>query len=262
MNMILRSFHHPFFLPHRFVFFADTGAGPEGFRPEEDGKGVTGVSEAAAEAATEERRQAAAGAKRQQGEEKKVKRRDTRLADIMKFFIHGAARDDRMVMLLTKLLQHNAPVSVLLSVLSLNYSDIIPILEDYLEEERELIPDQTPMEEEMKGSSSALVEYGKELAETLGRWSRRVFINASFHPMKTIMALARFHGVDSHMTELTTLMIDRYFKESGQDIEHGRVEQFSDLFWKDTLKRLHRLAGERGLLPEPGKDPMQGDDDE
>jgi hypothetical protein len=186
-----------------------------------------------------------------------VKRRDNRLADIIKFFIHGASRDDRMVMLLTKLLQHNTPVSILLAVVSLNYPDIIQILEDYLDEERELIPDQTPMEEETRGSSGALVEYGKELAESLGQWSRRVFINASFHPMKAIMSLARFHGVDPHMIELTVLMIDRYFKASEQDIARDRIEQFSELFWKDTLKRLHRLAGERGLLPEPEKDPMK-----
>lgn len=253
--------YHISLLPHRFVYFADAGGGPESYKPDETGEAGAGVSEAAAEAAAEERRQAAAGAKKQQQQEQKVKKREHRLADIMKFFIHGAARDDRMVMLLTKLLQHNTPVSILLAVLSLNYQDIISILEDYLDSERELIPDQTPIEEETRGSSAALVEYGRELAEALGQWSRRVFVNASFHPMKAIMSLARFHGVDPHMTELTTLMIDRYFKEAGQHVEKTRIQQFSELFWKDTLKRLHRIAGERGLLPEPEKDPMSSDDE-
>jgi hypothetical protein len=248
------------FLTKRLVFFADGGA-PESFKPEESGQGPTQVSEAAAERAAEERRQTAAATKQQRKEEKKLKRRDNKLADIIKFFIQGQ-KDDRLAILLSRLLHRNCPADILLAVLSLNFKDVTAVLEDFLDEERDVVPDAGPTEEQLQASSTALVQYGQEMAQSLSEWTRRIFTHASFHPMKSIVALAHHHGVDHNMTQLTTFMIQDYFKEVGQEIEFERIKDFSELFWRDTLKRLHHLADKRGLLPDPTKDPMSGDEDD
>lgn len=248
------------FLPHRFVYFGDGGV-PESFTPSENGQGPTQVSEAAAERAAEERRQTAAAAKQQRKEEKKVKKRDTKLADIIKFFIQGQG-DDKLAILLSRLLHRNTPPDILLAVLSLNYTDVIPVLEDYLEDEREVIPDESPQDSQIEASATALVQYGQELAQALSAWTRRVFTHASFHPMKSIIALAHHHGVDHNMTQLSAFMIQEYFKKAGQEVEFERIKDFSEHFWRDTLRRLHGLADERGLLPDPTKDAMYDDDDD
>jgi hypothetical protein len=251
---------HNALLPHRFIYFGDGGV-PENFAPQESGQGPTAVSEAAAERAAEERRQTAAAAKQQRKEEKKVKKRDTKLADIIKFFIQGQG-DDKLAILLSRLLHRNTPADILLAVLSLNYSDVIPVLEDYLEDERDVIPDESPLDAQIEASATALVQYGQELAQALSSWTRRVFTHASFHPMKSIIALAHHHGVDHNMTQLSAFMIHEYFKKAGQDVEFERIKDFSEHFWRDTLRRLHSLANERGLLPDPTKSEMRDDDDE
>lgn len=245
------------FLPHRFVFFSD-GAAPENFRPDEAGEGGGGVSEAAAEAAAEERRQAAAAAQKSKKEERKIKRRDHKLAAILEFFIHGMGRDDKIAILLTRLLQRNTPVSVLLSVLVLNYPEVKDVLDNYLEEERDVMPDDAPEFTPSPPDTTALIQYGKELSEALALWTKGIVIHASFHPMKTILALAQLYGVDHNMVQLSSLMIQQYFKENAQqDIEIDRIREFSELFWKDCLKKLHHMADERGLLPDPSRDPME-----
>lgn len=246
-------------LPHRFIYFAD--GVPENFTPEEGGEGQQGVSEAAAERAAEERRQTAAAAKQQRKEERKLKRRDNKLADIIKFFIQGH-KDDRLAILLSRLLHRNTPADILLAVLSLNFKDVITVLEDYLEDERDVVPDAGASEAQLEASTTALVQYGQEMAQSLSEWTRRIFTHASFHPMKSIIALAHHHGVDHHMIQLTAYMIQDYFKDVGQEVEFERIKEFSELFWRDTLKRLHHLADERGLLPDPSKDPLRNEDDD
>lgn len=253
-------------LPHRFTFFDGGGGGggpSENFNPEAGGEGgATAVSEAAAERAAEERRQTAAAAKQQRREEKKVKKRDYKLAAIIEDFINGPKRDDAIAILLSRLLQRNTPVSILLAVLSLNYHDVLEELENYLDEERDVLPDVTPIEQQADASSTALVAYGREMAEALSVWTKRLFTHASFHPMKSILALAHHHGVDHHMIQLTNLMIQRFFQGTGQEIEFDRIREFSELFWRDTLRRLHQLANERGLLPSPDQDPLENDDED
>lgn len=249
----------------RFVFFADGGgAGPsENFNPKEGGEGgATAVSEQAAERAAEEIRQTAAAAKQQRREEKKVKKRDHKLAEIIEGFINGSARDDRLAILLSRLLQRNTPTNVILAVLSLNFPEVDEALENYLEAERDILPDMDAEEEQAEENNRALVEYGKELSLALSSWTRKIFTHASFHPMKTIIALAHHHGVDHHMIQLSTFMIQKFFEESGQEVEFDRIRDFSNLFWRDSLRRLHHLADERGLLPEPEKDPMSEKEDE
>lgn len=256
-------FYHQHFeetlLSKRFVYFAD---GPESMGPDEGGEGQAGVSEEAAERAAEERRQSMQAAKKQRKEERKVKKRETKLADIIREFINGAHRDDRMALLLSRLFQRNTPASILLAVVSLNYPDVLESLENYLEEEREVMPDpEGPSTmQQSEGNQQALVQYGKELAQALSEWTRRIFTHASFHPMKAILSLAHHHGVDQNMTQLTTLMIHRYFQSSQQDIPMERIEQFSELYWRDALKRLHMMADERGLLPDPNEDPLDDED--
>jgi len=246
-------------LPHRFIYFGD--GVPESYTPSESGDGQQGVSEAAAERAAEERRQTAAAAKQQRKEERKLKKRDNKLADIIKFFIQGQ-KDDKLAILLSRLLHRNTPADILLAVLSLNFKDVITVLEDYLEEERDVVPDAGPTEAQLQASSTALVQYGQEMAQALSEWTRRIFTHASFHPMKSIISLAHHHGVDHNMTQLTAFMIQDYFKEVGQEIDFERIREFSELFWRDTLKRLHQLADERGLLPDPTRDPMEDEEDE
>lgn len=238
--------------PKRLIFFAD----PESLQPQETGEAGAGVSEEAAEAAAEERRQAAAAAKRSKKEERKAKKRDNKLASILEFFIHGVGRDDAMAILVTRLLQRNTPGSLLLAVLSLNYPEVNEVLENYLEEERDVLPDDAP-EFQPDATPMALMEYGKELSEALALWTKHIFVHASFHPMKTILSLAHLHGVDHNMIQLSSLMIQQYFKETvEQEIDIGRIQEFSELFWKNTLKRLHQMAGDRGLLPDPSRDPL------
>src|SRR5690606_36023683 len=119
----------------------------------------------------------------------------------------------------SRLLHRNTPADILLAVLSLNFKDVITVLEDYLEEERDVVPDAGPTEAQLQASSTALVQYGQEMAQALSEWTRRIFTHASFHPMKSIISLAHHHGVDHNMTQLTAFMIQDYFKEVGQEID-------------------------------------------
>ncbi|GEM_PF-6714012 len=243
---------------------------PENFKPQEGGESGVKVSEAAVEAAAEERRAAIAAAKRQRREERKVKKRDTKLASILEFFIHGMGRDDKLAILLVRLLQRDTPVSVLLAVLSLQFAEINEVLENYLEEEQDMMPDEAPSYLPNE-KNLALIPYGKELSEALSVWMKRVFVHASFHPLKVVRALAQFHGVDHNMVQLCSLVIQRFFEESKQTIEFDRIQEFSEVFLRDLLKRLHKLSDERGLLPKPEMktvkeyledDDEDGDDDE
>jgi len=248
-------------LPKRLVFFAEGGGAPsETFKPEAAGEAGTPVSEQAAEQAAEERRQLIAAAKQLRKEEKKGKRRDHKLAAIIEFFIHG--RDDSLAILLARLLQRNTPVNILLATLSLNFPEVNEALEDYLDQEKDVMPDNPSVDLHLESQSKALVEYGKELALSLSSWTSKIFTHASFHPMKAIIALAHHHGVDHHMIQLTALMIQKFFQESSQEIEFARIQEFSELFWRDALKRLHGLADERGLLPEPTVDRSDEEDED
>lgn len=249
--------------PHRLIYFSNGGgaAGPESMGPEEAGEGGGGVSEEAAERAAEERRQAAATAKKYKKEEKKAKKREIHLSDIIHSFIHGDHRDDKMALLLSRLFQKNTPASVLLAVLSLNYGEVIDDLEDYLEDEMNVMPDDTP-DDDFHSDATSIVQYGKELSEALAVWTQRIFIHASFHPMKSIISLAHHQGVDHNMIQLTALMVQQYFSKNNQEVEFERIKDFTELFWKDALKRLHQLADERGVLPEPEEDYEPDEDEE
>lgn len=259
MTMIFFLSEPSDFFPKRLLFFADA-AGPETYRPGEAGEAAVGVSEEAAERAAEERRQAIGAAKSQRREERKVKRRDYRLAAIIAAFIQG--RDDTMAILLSRLLQRNVQPSILLAVLTLNYPDMIEVLENYLQEERDVMPDENLDELALEADTRALIEVGKELSLALAQWTKRIFTHASFHPMKSIIALAHHHGVDHNMIQLTTLVTQRYFQDNNLEVEFDRMKEFSELFWRDALKRLHHLAADRGLLPEPTIDPLVERDDE
>ncbi|MDZ4216888.1 MAG: hypothetical protein U1C97_01050, partial [Candidatus Gracilibacteria bacterium] len=116
------------------------------------------------------------------------------------------------------------------------------MLENYLQEEWDVLPDDTPDIESPQADSMALAQYGKELSEALSDWTKRIFTHASFHPMKSILALAHHHGVDHNMIQLSSLMIQHFFKDAGQDIEFDQMKQFSELFWRDALRRLHQMA--------------------
>lgn len=266
MNLLFKTDSE--YLAKRLVFFADGGGGggggpSENFNPKEGGEGGgTQVSEQAAEQAAEEIRATAAAAKQQRREEKKAKKRDYKLAEIIEGFINGSQRDDRLAILLSRLLQRNTPTNVILATMSLSFPEVDAELENYLDSEREILPDMSAEEAQAEESNKALVEYGKELSLSLSSWTRKIFTHTSFHPMKTIIALAHHHGVDHHMIQLSTLMIQKFFQESGQEVEFDRMRDFANLFWRDTLRRLHHLADERGLLPEPSKDPMADEDDE
>lgn len=262
MKTLLRSEQDELFST-RMVFFAD-GA-PEGMAPDEAGEGGGGVSEQAAEQAAEERRQARKASKKQRKEERKVKGREVKLADIIRNFINGANRDDKVALLISRLFQRNCPAPVLLSVMSLNYPDVLEALENYLEVEMDVMPDKKPLDQSNEAADAnqqALVEYGKEITQSLSEWTRRIFTHASFRPMKSIISLAHHHGVDHNMIQLTGLMVYRYFEANGQEMEMDRVKEFSNAYWRDALKRLHMLADKRGLLPDPTQDPMDDDDED
>ena len=217
------------------------------------------MSEEAAERAAEERRQTAAAAQQQRKEEKKMKRRDDQLADIIRTFIQGAGKDDKIALLLSRLLERNCPASILLAVMSLNDRSVLQVLEDYLQHERDVMPDETP-QDDFSADTQSLVQYGHELSQSLSEWTRRIFTHASFHPMKSILALAHHHGVDGNVVQLSTFMIQRFFSNSGQEIEFDLIKQFSEMFWTDALKRLHKLADDRGLLPSPEQDPWEDEE--
>ncbi len=247
----------------RFLYFSD-GA-PEGMAPDEGGEGGAGVSEQAAEQAAEERKATRKAAKKQKKEERKVKGREDKLADIIRNFINGAHRDDKIALLMSRLFQRNCPAAVLLAVLSLNYPEVLEALENYLEEEMEVMPDKRPIvqsDAEAEKGQQAMVEYGKEMAQSLSEWTRRIFTHASFRPMKSILALAHHHGVDHNMIQLTSFMVKKYFDDNGQEMDMERTKEFSNAYWRDALKRLHLLADKRGLLPDPSQDPMDDEDED
>jgi hypothetical protein len=262
MKTLLRSERDELFST-RLVYMAE--GEPEGMAPDEAGEGGGGVSEQAAEQAAEDRKNSRKANKKQKKEERKVKGREDKLADIIRGFINGAQRDDKIALLISRLFQRNCPAPVLLSVMSLNYPDVLEALENYLEEEMDVMPDKKPIQDgsqEADKNQQALVEYGKEMAESLSEWTRRIFTHASFRPMKSIVALAHHHGVDHNMIQLTSFMVKRYFDENGQEMEMERTKEFSNAYWRDALKRLHLLADKRGLLPDPTQDPMDDEEDD
>lgn len=242
----------------RFIHFAEEGGPSENFGPDE---GVGGVSEEAAERAAEERRQTAKAAKTQRKQERKVKKRENALGDLIRDFMQRR-NEDRLVLLISRLLQRNTPVTIILAVLSLTFAEMKTTLEEtLLDAEQDIMPDEAPPAE-FSGDTQALVQYGQELTQALSQWTQLIFSHASFHPMKTILALAHHHGVDKNMVNLTTIMITRFFEKSGQDVEQDRIQDFVDLYWKDALRKLHKLADDRGLLPDPTHDPLSDEDDD
>ncbi|MDF2378669.1 MAG: hypothetical protein P1V18_00400 [Candidatus Gracilibacteria bacterium] len=256
---MIHPLHNPSpLLPKRFLYFAEEGGPSESFGPDE---GATGVSEEAAERAAEERRKTAQATKAQRKQEKKAKKREGSLADLIREFMQRR-NEDRLILLISRLLERNTPVTIILAVLSLVYPEMKETLANtILEDEQDLIPDEKP-NESFEENTKALVQYGQELTQALSGWTQLIFSHASFHPMKTILALAHHHGVDKNMVNLSEVMITRFFESSGQEIETDRIQNFADLYWKDALKRLHKLADDRGLLPEPSKDPLSDDDDD
>ena len=99
--------------------------------PSEDTpEGGGGVSEAAREQLAEEIRKAAAQQKRDIKDEKRAKKKDNKLADIIRAFIQS--KDDRMSLLISRLIQKNVPVTFVLGILSLNYEEINELLEKQL----------------------------------------------------------------------------------------------------------------------------------
>ncbi|MDP3976341.1 MAG: hypothetical protein Q8P95_05510 [bacterium] len=246
-------------LPQRFLYFGGE-TNPEGQSPDEGSGGGVKVSEAAAEAAAEDRRQARQAVKKQRGEEKKVKKREYKLAGIIEQFLRGKSRDDKLALLISRLVERNVPVSIVLAVLSLNYQEAIADLEDYLDEEAGILSDEEM--DAVSAESREIVQFGREMSQALSEWTKRIFTHASFRPMKAVLTLAHHHGVDHGMVQLTALMIQHYFQGIGQEVEFERMKEFSELFWKDALKRLHKLADQRGLLAERVESSSSEKDDE
>jgi hypothetical protein len=242
-------------LLHRLIYLAGPEVDGGG---ELAGEGGGGVSEEAAEALREEIRDAAAQAKAQKKDEKKQKKRDNHLGQILSDFIRGGKANDPLVILITRLLALETPVTVVLCILSLQFTDIIPLLSDHLSGEEEHMPKDLPV---TPADVTSLVPFGQNVSLALSEWTNNIFIHASFHPMKTINALAHHQGVEHAAVQLSALIIQEYFKSSGQEMEFSKVKEFSEFIWRGILKKVHKLADERGLLVEPGSNEEEDDDE-
>jgi hypothetical protein len=248
----LHKYDH-FTITSRLVYDMET-AGPG----EDLAEGGGGVSEEAAEALREEIRDATAAAKKQKKDEKKQKKRDSHLAQILSDFIRNGKANDPLVILITRLLALETPVTVILAILSLTFTNIIPLLSDHLAGEEANMPKELPVTPE---DVTSIVPFGQNISLALSEWTNNIFTHASFHPIKTINALAHHQGVEHSAVQLSALIIQEYFKSNQQDMEFSKVKEFSEFIWRGVLKKVHKLANERGLLAQP-KGKGEEDDEE
>ena len=110
------------------MFFADNleMAGPG----EDLAEGGSGVSEQAKEKLQEEIRKAQAQQKRDQKDEKRAKKKDSKLGDFIRKFIKD--KDDRMALLISRLVERNVPSTFILGLLSLIYPEVLEVIEKEL----------------------------------------------------------------------------------------------------------------------------------
>jgi hypothetical protein len=234
------------------------GANPEQHIPTEDApEGGGGVSEAAREQLAEEIRKASAQQKRDVKDEKRAKKKDNKLADIIRAFIHS--NDDRMSLLISRLIQKNVPVTFVLGILSLNYDEINELLEKHLSFE-----EKTTKELILSKEQNLPQLFSDEVMRKIDEWGNRLFQNASINPMKHLVTLAQATGVDLSAIQLTSFMIQEFMEKNGLKKEFAEIQGFSDFLLKGILQKLHDLADEQGILPPPemGESDDEDDDDE
>lgn len=218
--------------------------------PEEGG----GVSEAAREQLAEEIRKAAAQQKRDTKDEKRAKKKDDKLADIIRVFIRS--NDDRMSLLISRLIRKNVPVTFVLGLLSLNYEEINEILEKQMSSE-----EKTTKELILSKEQNLPQLFSDEAMGKIDEWGNRLFQNASINPMRHLRTLAHATGVELSAVQLTSFMIQEFLEKNGVKKDFDEIQGFSNFLLQGILKKLHNLADEQGILPPPEiKD--EDDDDE
>ncbi len=214
----------------------------EQFIPTENIPEGGGVSEAAREQLAEEVRKAASQQKQDLKDEKRAKKKDNKLADIIRAFIH--AKDDRMSLLISRLIQNNVPVTFVLGILALNYPEIDEILEKQLSFE-EAVNKELAISKESELTNTL----PEEAMQKIDEWGNKLFKNASVNPMKHIRTLAKADGVDLSAIQLTSFMFQDFLKKLGIEKDFAEIQGLSDAFLKTILQKLHDFAGEKGLLP-------------
>jgi hypothetical protein len=231
------------------------GGGAEHYGPAEDVAEGGGVSEAAREQLAEEIRKAAAQQKRDIKDEKRAKKKDNKLADLIRSFIQ--TDDDRMSLLISRLIQKNVPVTFVLGILSLTFEEIIPILEKQLSFEEKTSKDLILSKE-----SNLPSLFKDDTMKAIDEWGNRLFQDASVNPMKHLRTLAVEGGVDLTAIQLTSFIIQDFLKKNGVEKDFAEIQGFSDFLLKGILKKLHELADEQGILPVPGEEKDDEDEDE
>ena len=228
--------------------------------PSEDApEGGGGVSEAAREQLAEEIRKATANQKRDKKDEKRAKKKDNKLADIIRAFIQS--KDDRLSLLISRLIRKNVPVTFVLGILSLNYEEINEILE------KQMSSEEKTTTELILSKEQNLPQLFSDLAmKQIDEWGNRLFQNASTSPMRHLRTLAHATGVELSAVQLTSFMIQEFLEKNGVKKDFAEIQGFSDFLLQGILKKLHNLADQQGILPPPemddDEDEDQDDDDE
>ena len=227
----------------RLIFLS--GAPPESAGPGE-APNMGQVSEEAAEALREQIAAAAASAARQRKDEKKAKKRDQGLGNILLNFIRNGQQDDPLVLLLTRLLKLETPIVMILAMLSIKFTEILPLLSDHLEEEEAA---GSPLPFSM--NDMALTTMTNANLPAISDWAQLMLNCASYYPKKTLQALVRHHGVEHAALQLSAMLLEDFFKLRNQETNFENTKEFCDLILKAILKRIHKMADEQGLLDRP-----------
>ena len=232
------------------MFFADN---PEIGGPGEDiAEGGGGVSEQAKEQLQEEIQKAQAQQKRDQSDEKKAKKKDNKLGDFLKQFIKD--RDDRMALLIARLLEKNVPVTFILGILSLTNEEISEVLDKHLSFQE---PTTSELIISKEGKLPAV--FGDQAMKIIDEWGNRLFQNASTEPMRHITTLAHHGGVELTAVQLIAFTVDNFLQDQKIEKEFEDIQSFSEFLLKGILHKLHDIADEQGILPEPEE--KEEDDD-
>ncbi len=229
---------------------------PEQHLPAEDAPETGGgVSEAAREQLAEEIRKATAQQKRDVKDEKRAKKKDNKLADIIHVFIRS--EDNRMSLLIARLIRRNVPVTFVLGLLSLNYEEINEILEKQMSFE-----EKTSKELILSKEENLPQLFSDEAMRKIDEWGNRLFQNASVSPVKHLRTLAQATGVEISAIQLTSFMIQEFLEKNDVKKDFTEIQGFSNFLLQGILKKLHDLADEQGILPPPEMDEEKDNDDD
>lgn len=217
----------------------------ENYIPQENiAEGGGGVSEQAKEAMAEETRKAAAQQKRDRKDEATAKQKDNKLAELIMRMIQ--TKDDRLMLLIARLLEKNVPVTFILGILALNHPELHDTIDLHLS--FETLSDEKLMLSDGKNLPAV---FSDDTMQSLDEWANKLFQNASAHPIRHIHSLAHHGGVENSAIQLSAFMIEEFMEKKGFTKDFNEIQTLAEFILRQILHKLHDIADNQGLLEAP-----------